>query len=113
MEKIEKMKAYAEETVEIIKDLIDKELIKAELISLVRASENGDTVILKDLFNKEVHYSLSEVSYIFSDYLDCLGEIDKNAYQTVLFSKRNEQCEKNKHLFIKSLCRLKTIERNV
>lgn len=110
---IQKMKEYAEETVKIIKELINKEILKVDLLSSIGCSENGDTIILRDLFNYEIQYSLSEVSYIFYDYLEGIGDMNKNAYNTVLSFKESKNYEENKNIFIKSLCRLREIEKSV
>lgn len=106
----QKMKFYAEEAVDIIKDtIVNNELVKSDFIAYVGCSESGDRIILRDLLNYEKQYSLSEVSYIFTDYVDGLGAGNHSAYETVLASKDT----KNKDLFMQSLFKLKQIEQCV
>lgn len=110
----EKIKDYANEVVEIIKDMIsDNELVKGGLVSNISCSEDGHTVVIQSILNNKVEYSLSEVSYIFTDYLDCFGDINKSVYKTVLSAEECENYEENKELFIKSLLRLREIEQCV
>lgn len=104
-------KRYANEAVEIIKDLIvNNDLVKGEFINKVGCSENGNIIYLEDILNNKIEYNLSEVSYIFTDYLDCLGDMNMNAYGTVLSHTEYKNYEAKKELFIKSLVRLREIE---
>ena len=110
----EKIKNYANEALEIIKDMIsNNELVKGDFVSNISCSEDGHTVFIQDILNNKVEYSLSEVSYIFTDYLDCFGDINKNVYKTVLAAKECENYQEDKELFIKSLSRLREIEQCV
>lgn len=107
------MREYANEAVNIIKDLIvNNELVKGDFISYIGSNEQSE-IVVRDLLNHEVYYSLSEVSCIFTDYIDCIGYINKNAYNTVLNSKENNNYEQNKNHFMKSLSRLREIEQCV
>ena len=110
----EKIKNYANKAVEIIKDMIsNNELVQGDIVSTISCSEDGHTVFIQDILNNKVEYSLSEVSYIFTDYLDCFGDLDKNVYKTVLAAKECENYQEDKELFIKSLSRLREIEQCV
>ncbi|MBE6047512.1 MAG: hypothetical protein E7213_03725 [Clostridium sp.] len=110
----EEIKNYANEAVEIIKDMIsDNQLVKGDFINNISCSEDGHTIFVQDVLNYKTEYSLSEVSYIFTDYLDCFGDINKNVFKTVLSAKKCENYKEFKDLFIKSLSRLKEIEQCV
>lgn len=99
------------EAVEIIKDMIsNNELVKGDFISNISCSKGGHTVFIEDILNNKIEYSLSEISCIFTDYLDFFGDIDKNVYKSVLSAKESENYEEDKALFIKSLSRLREIE---
>lgn len=114
MGKNEKMREYADEAVSIIKDvIINNELVNGDFIAYVGCNEGGDTIIIRDLLNQETQFSLSEVSYIFMDNLDCIGHMNTSVYKTVLHSKECTDYEKYKDLFMKSLLRLKEIEQCV
>lgn len=104
-------KRYAKEAVEIIRDaIINNELVKGEFINKVDCNEKGDIIFIQDILNNKVEYNLSEVSCVFTDYLECLGDMNMNVYGTVLSAEKCENYDIKKDLFIKSLTRLREIE---
>lgn len=103
--------SLAHESITIIKDLIsENDLVRGVFIADARLVEDDNTIIIKDVSNQEIHYSISEVSCIFTDYLDMLGSFDKSAYKTVLAAKSED---KMKNAFMKSYKRLREIEQQI
>lgn len=108
------MREYANEAVDIIKDvIINNDLVNGNLVSYVGCNAKGDTIIIRDLLGYETEYNLSEVSYIFTDCIDCMGHINESVYKTVLHSTECENYVENKESFMKALSRLKEIEKCV
>lgn len=108
------IRGYVQESIDILKEVIvNNELINGEYISYIGADETGKIIIIRDILNQEIQYSLSEVSYVFFDYLDCIGDRNRNIYETIINAKDKEHYEKYKNSFIKSLARLREIEQAV
>lgn len=111
MTNLQKTNILARESLTIIKELIsENDLVKGIYISDVRLNNKEDTIIIKDITDKKLYYSISEVSCIFTDNLDMLGAFDKCAYKTVLSSVHRDEYEKNKKSFMDAFLRLKQIE---
>lgn len=111
---VQKIRQYGQEAVNIIQDLIaNNELVNGKFISYVGCNTDGSIITIRDILQQESQYNLSEVSYVFTDYLDCFGDMNKNVYNTVLDSKDSENYEENKESFMKALLRLRKIEQIV
>lgn len=109
-----RIKEYAKESVSIIKEVIvNNELINGMFIESIKCDECGSTIIIRDVLNHETQYSLSEVSYVFTDYLDSIGDGNKNIYETVMSAKDNDNYKEYKDSFMRSMLRLKEIEQAV
>ncbi|WP_195989077.1 hypothetical protein [Clostridium sp. D53t1_180928_C8] len=67
----EKLVELAEESVRIIKEVINRVEEKTQIVN-VNCNKCGDTIIFKLKNDKTIEYSLSELGYIFKDDLEGL-----------------------------------------